>query len=135
MLPKSDEDYEAGLPTAKETRGSFRVRASVGGRLKLQTDISLNTTYGYDTFSSFVVGPRYSFVRTDFIELGPQLQMGLWGHGNGGEGVNTFVLMLGAGLDVFFVDGFGMWAELGSLQSSYERVGGFRSAIGAQVRF
>jgi len=36
---------------------------------------------------------------------------------------------------VFFVDALGMWAELGSLQSSYERVGGFRGAIGAQVRF
>ena len=44
-------------------------------------------------------------------------------------------MMLGVGLDVFFVDAFGIWTEVGSLQSGYERVGGFRGAIGAQVSF
>ena len=135
MIPTSDLEYEAGVPTLKEARGSFRARASVGSWLKLQADVSVNTTYGYDTFSSFVLGPRFNLVMTDVVELGPQVQMGVWGHSNGGESISTSVLMLGAGLDVFFVDSFGIWTEVGSLQSGYERVGGFRGAIGAQVRF
>jgi len=108
--------------------------ASAGARIKGVIDFGLNSSSQYEKYGLFLFGGQASFVYTDGFEFGVIAQAGQATRSVEGFTYDGAIFFAGIAAEANLSKNFGAWFQVGGAGIDLPDSGGFRGALGLQLK-